>query len=718
MFDRLESRAHGQHGIIGGLFQGTDEKGMSTDIRAYAKQRREAITREVCGEVAPTDAQKKVIDDRLHAEFQQISENPSVRAILQDELSGVEKADREGLLQNAGEDNHESSALTEGDWTEDEERIIADIKKMSPAERQRLRKDPEYLNQLHKAIQSETTWRDAIIALQSDEDGSKGDNDDNYGALERASRSYRQDSTELMFEQDDVIQALSKLSPSEYKRLQGDPRMQAQILTSLESHPDQLAMARQMMAFDSAGAARATGLSVGSSANPAKGIYTQDQVDRVAFLKFSAVNQLRAGSARSWAMLLQAGEAVYQMKLRPSDAPKAEADAPGPGAEPGAVPATAAPQAAGPARAAAPQQPAQPQAAPSPHPEPVPAAAADPMAAEVAFDARIRGEIWQTVAGEIAAAAKGWGNVDHTDQTTHLTTQIGVAEQLGVIEKAIRHQEDPSVDILDASIGVIHNKTDRIKDTLHKASDEELITQWTTIMNVAPSGTPSMKTTFDQWIAARAAAGGPSTTAAPRQPRIGSPEWEAKVALNSFVIDTSRVFEDELLHAAGGYFGDTHATADGETAVRDNKDWLESAPNHPRAHPEHRQHEDRHRDRRKGSGGAPAARRQPPAHHSQPASRRRGALSGRARRDVELQHEPADLRRRGAARGQLDVRVPRRGRGVAAVGRSETRRSSTASSPRTSRRGSRARASSSTRATASSVRRRRRSRTSRRSSSR
>jgi len=105
------------------------------------------------------------------------------------------------------------------------------------------------MRQLHKAIQSETTWRDAMIALNSDEDGTKGENEDNFTRLERASRTFRQDSTEIVVEQDTIIDALSKLTASEYQRLLADQRLQAQIFTALEDYPDRLAVARRMMSF-------------------------------------------------------------------------------------------------------------------------------------------------------------------------------------------------------------------------------------------------------------------------------------------------------------------------------------------------------------------------------------------------------------------------------------------------------------------------------------
>ena len=593
MFDRLESRAHGRHGFIG-AFEGTDEKGMSTDIRAYAHTRKVAITREIVGgDGAPNATQQQQVDARLRAEFQSLAENPSIRAILQDELSGTELAQREGMLMNSGEDNHAASALTEGDWTEDEEKIIDDIKHMTPAERQRLRNDPEYINQLHKAIQTQATWRDAMIALDSDVDGSKAGAEDNFGTLERASRGERQDTTELMFERDDVIESLSKLTPAEFRRVQNDPAMQAQIYTSLEGDPEKLALAHRMLAFNAGNAGAMTGLQIGDHADPSHGVYSRDQVERVAYLKFNAVNRLKTGALRSWGILLQAAVAVYNMKLRPSQSddegggaapggPGADGPAPAPTTAPAPTAGTVAPAHAAPnanAQATAPTTTGQ---APATNATAAPAGPtpADPAAAEAAIETRLRTEIWNEAQADVLQHTNEWGKKD----------DLMPDMQQRVLQQGVMHLADPSSSILTQATSMFWNDNDRVKDTLKNASDEKLINDWTTVKATPPSGGPSLKDVYQRWKTARlqaaatpspaghqAGPGGPGEGGAPMlTARVGSPEWEAQVAFRSYAIDTSRRLEQQLLTYAGGLFSFTNKpTADGDTSVRDNKEWLE-----------------------------------------------------------------------------------------------------------------------------------------------
>ncbi|HEV7559306.1 MAG TPA: hypothetical protein VGO00_27715, partial [Kofleriaceae bacterium] len=584
--DRLESRAHGRHGFLGG-FEGTDEKGMSSDIKSYAKQRaktiRAQVTKEICGDAQPTPQQKKMIDDRvaqqLSAEFQANSENPEIRAILHDELSGVELSQREGQMMNAGDDSKVASALTESDWTEDEDKIIDDIKHMSPDERRRCRNDPEYINQLHKAIQSQTTWRDAMIALDSDADGSKDDDEDNFAKLERASRSSRQDTTELMFEQDDVIQALSRLNPEDYARLQADPRLQAQILTSLEGYPDKLKAARQMMAFNAADAGAATGLQIGDKPDPAKGVYSRKQVERLAFLKFGAENRIRAGSDRSWAMLVQAAEAIYNMKLRPSDG---DAEAP-PDAAPHVPSAVAATAGSGGGETTTTTLVAstggapQPDGAPQPQAAPKPAEAPplDPKDGEAAIEDRLRHDILGDTQSVFFAATEGFGDEKGSDDK-HERTSITPKRQQEIITKAILHEADPSDNLLMASTAWYGDDEDRIKDTIHKASDDQLIKEWTTVIHKSPNGSDSLGDKYTTWKTARdAAAADTKATEGKRNPKVGSPEWKARTAFKCHLLDTSEVFEDLLLKYTGGLFADDDKMKKGEDRVRDNKEWLE-----------------------------------------------------------------------------------------------------------------------------------------------
>ncbi|NVB83762.1 MAG: hypothetical protein HOV81_35635 [Kofleriaceae bacterium] len=607
LFDRLESRAHGKHGFIGGAFEATDEKGMGEDIKAYAAQRkvqiRKDVIAEICGGKEPTNKDNKEMVDkevvrRLKVEFAAHLENPSIRALLTDELSGNELAKTEGQLMNSGEESKVASVLTEGDMTEDEEKILDDIKKMTPKEREAARKNPEYIAQLQKAIHTQGTWRDAMTLLESTEDGSKNGGEDNFAKLEKASRSVRQDNTELMFEQDEVIEALSKLSAEEYARLKADPRLQAQILTSLEGHPEQLAKARQMMAFNADDAEGMTKLKVGDKADPAKGQYTKAQITRLAFLKFSAENQISVGASRGWGVLLQAAIAVYNMKLKPSDADK-EAGGGGGGDEgsdkaltakdlkPENQPAPAAP-AGMPASATAKAPPTQ---APA---QEAKKDGGEPPQTEEGVEKRIRDEILTDTWAAFSGATAAWGT-QKSEDASHQRTEIDEVKQQAIIKNAILHKEDPSNVLLMASTGVLGDDEDRIKDTLRKASEEKLIKEWTNCVQHSANGADSLKDKYNAWKTARTEAGRP-IDAAPKQepgaaapsgdpkaaqkkkdpPKVGSKEWTARNQFKCHIVDTSDVLEDLLLKYTGGLFADDGKTAqDKEKHIKDNSEWLE-----------------------------------------------------------------------------------------------------------------------------------------------
>ncbi len=540
LYDRLESRAHGAGGFWGFL-DNTDEKGMERDIRAFVAQRRRAIraeeTRRIAGAGSPTSEQATQItqatDARLRDELMRTAHNPSIRAILTSELSGTELSTQHGLILGAGEDSLVAASLTDGDWTEDEERIIADIRRMPLAERQRRRTDPEYLRRLQAAIGSQTTWRDAMNALYANHEPGA---DDNLSELERAARTFRQDSSEFYVDGEDVIERLTRLSQAEYTRLMGDAALQQQILQSLAGDPTRLQRARELMSFRAADArAELTGtdpsmaVTVGG-AGAAPGPVVEDE-RRLAYAKWSAVQRLRYGASRSWGKLLEAALETYKLGLAPSAGP-ADATA--------ATPVAAA---AGAAPAAAPSM-ARTGAISGPVGE---------------AERRLRAQIWDEVAVAVAGATVGWGAMEDVSPTS----------QTEIIRAAIAREHDPSNLLLDLSTHWSGDSEDRIKSTLRNASDDMLISQWTTVRQVGPDGSPSLEAAYRRWAASRAPA--PATGA--RRPRVGSPEWEARVAFQTYAIDTSRPLENLLLSSAGGLMTDNAATRDGERAVRDNSEW-------------------------------------------------------------------------------------------------------------------------------------------------
>jgi len=183
---------------------------------------------------------------------------------------------------------------------------------------------------------------------------------------------------------------------------------------------------------------------------------------------------------------------------------------------------------------------------------------------------------------DVEQAAASDADVVHicTPNASHERTTITPEQQQAIVEKAILHQADPSDNLLMASTGIFGDDEERIKETIKKASDEQLIQEWVTVMHKTPSGSDSLGDKYAAWKTAREGApiqpqGNGEGEQPKRQPKVGSPEWKARTAFKCHVLDTSDVFEDLLLKYTGGLFADDDKTKKGEDRVRDNKEWLE-----------------------------------------------------------------------------------------------------------------------------------------------
>ncbi len=73
-----------------------------------------------------------------------------------------------------------------------------------------------------------------------------------------------------------------------------------------------------MLNDNSGAAAASTGLVAGD--DPARGMFPCAEIERLAFLKHSAVNRIQASSRRSWSMVLQESVAIFNFNLRPGAA--------------------------------------------------------------------------------------------------------------------------------------------------------------------------------------------------------------------------------------------------------------------------------------------------------------------------------------------------------------------------------------------------------------
>jgi hypothetical protein len=91
MYDH-ESRAHGTHGFWGGAFTNTDETGMREDVQRFVRMRKRILREEFLAAHTGEPVTERMVGDhirpRIEQEYQAWLANPSLRAVINDELSG------------------------------------------------------------------------------------------------------------------------------------------------------------------------------------------------------------------------------------------------------------------------------------------------------------------------------------------------------------------------------------------------------------------------------------------------------------------------------------------------------------------------------------------------------------------------------------------------------------------------------------------------------
>ena len=607
LYTQLESRAHGEHGVLGGMFDATDEDGMRDDVREYMRERMRANTEAVRNELiganpTPQQVQAALQRDpqlshrieeeakaRTRRDAQHLMANPAIHAIVEDELSGTDLSRVEGLILNQGEEGHDAYLLNDGDLTEDEEHIISDVQAMSVQERQARLADPEWMRRARAACESDATWRDLMNALRSQ---AAPGADDHLADLEEASRTNREDGAEMNINEDDIVENVMHMRPEELRQLLQNPGLMRQVMRALEDFPERRTQVQAMLAYNPEAAAQATGLRVpgeGQQPDPEHGIYAQAEVQRLGFLRHSIIQRIKMGCGRSWAPLLHELVYAYSAALRPGESASgggahasgtttahvASAGPPAPAA--GAAPATAGAAPAAPAGAPAPAPAAAPGRAPA-HAAPAAGGGGaaggaqqhQPTPAEEQ-ERHLREGIWEQVEGAITAATSGWGTID----------DMFPATQLVCAERAVKKERDPSNLLFARYTGGIDDDEEMIKRTLREASDDMLISDWTTVMKYTPNGGLPLREVYhryagvrDREAGQRAAAPAPAAGGAPPQ-QTSQDLWDRRNAFAYYIVDTSRDLESQLLRFTGGLAADDHATHDGERRVRDNSEWLE-----------------------------------------------------------------------------------------------------------------------------------------------
>jgi hypothetical protein len=621
--DRLYSRSHGK-GRLERVFGGTDEEGMREDMPAYVRRLRLKFDREVRAELtakgvpASDPGAQQVIDGeinrRLIDALGHLRSNQAVQDILKHELDDDELAEMEGHLRAEGE--AQWAALIGGKGAS---AILAEIRSMSPAQRKERLADPAYLRMLGDRLTSEKDYRDAMNALTAEDERS---GDGALGRLEAASRAG--DVVEGgTSDRKKILQALSELTPAEYKRLAADAGLQMQVIQALPEADR--ALGRQLMSFrfvaEDAAAAAAGKVDPGASADARR---QQEQAaadriedERLEFLVHGTVGRLQVGvRRRAWLYVLQAAVEAYKVDLTRRKV--------GPSAADSNEPAEAAPTV---------RHLAEGKAAPATDP--------DAEAKRAASASRaLRSRIWTIVQGEVRAFAM------EAKADDKRVNDDSVAEMVQIVEDAVMRRADPSNALIDEQIITTEEKLgaltgaererqralfgdrfrpdatyneDDLKTTLRTATDEHVVAHWLNVTRPSADGSPTMADVYGQYRAAHdqattalkarrpnqvdtsaatapdgaaieASAGTGPDLAAPRLPKPPPPQAPSTVAAGGadvkklmdesdhkrrlflqFVLGVSHVFEELLLPFMGDDRTFSTAQKGPKTRGRDNK---------------------------------------------------------------------------------------------------------------------------------------------------
>jgi hypothetical protein len=625
--DRLYSRSHGK-GMLEGVFGGTDEEGMREDMPAYVRRLRLKFDREVRAElqakgVPATDpSAQQVIDGeinrRLIDALGHLRANQAVQDILKHECNSEELAEMQGHLRAEGEADW--AALIGGKGAS---AILAEIRGMSPAQRKERLADPAYLRMLGDRLTSEKDYRDAMNALSAEDERAGSE-----GALSRLEAASRSSEVVEGGESDrkKVLQALTELTPGEYKKLAANPGLQMQIIQALPEADR--ALGRQLMGFrfaaEEAAAAQKADPDATDEVRRQQEQAAAEAVEdeRLEFLVHGAIGRLQVGvRRRAWLYVLQAAVEAYKLDLsRRKVGPAA--------AEPETVHMLA-------------EAPAKGDKG-EPKSDAKAKAKAEAGKAEAASFA-LRTRIWNIVEGEVRAFAM------EAKADRHRVNDDTVPQMVDIVANAVLGKADPSNALVDEQIitadeklgnltgaereqarrmfgadwkpDVTYNEDD-LKTTLRSATDDHVVKHWVNVTEPSADGSPTMASVYAEYRAtsdktaqllmgrrpvvdtsvARAPDGaaveadaggtaGPDLAAprlAPPTPPAPAPDSaERKKLLDDvdfqrrrflqFVIRVSKQFEELLLPFMGDDKSATKAEAGPKIAGRDNKRYNDMA---------------------------------------------------------------------------------------------------------------------------------------------
>jgi hypothetical protein len=542
LMDRLYSRAHGAYDSWN-PFDCTDEAGIREDVKSYVQRLRRKFDKDLRASGKGTDPRKlqKDIEDKVRDACQRLMANPNVRGLIEDELSGSELAEVEGLILNGGEDSTKSDIAREG---EEASTIIAGIRALKPEQKAPLRNDPEYLEKLAYRLTKPEDYREAMDLLMSDQSGQGG-----LADLDKAVNPHNDEDHDTR----GAKKALLALSEAEYRQLASDPALQARILASIEDARDR-AMIREMISLRLP--------EVGKDLADADRQAAAD-ASRLAYLKHSAVQRIQFATTLGWDTMLAQCVEVFQMDFAPA-AVQAKKGADG-----------------------------------EPPPDP-----GVQLAAAKAAGEKTRAEVWATVEGDVASfsrkTVKDTRQTMSTISDAGAMTKLIRAAVLGVTDPSAERIKENLVGEKQITYGgethtyrdASDNDQKGLLATLNAASPELLIEQWTSVTQTRANGGESMQAVYQRFATTEdalskkieaAQQGERDETSTKVESPLTAAERQAyqieKLAFLNYVPGISDGFERMLLP----YVGDENdATASGDQAqkredlrTRDNKKYNE-----------------------------------------------------------------------------------------------------------------------------------------------
>ncbi len=558
--DLLESRSHGDYGsFLERQFGGTDEAGMKEDIKMYVRKMRQKFEEDErkaarLKPVPPSAMEMQVaVALKVRDACRQFAANPETNRIIEEELSGPDLSGTRDLIMHQGEESN-VAAVAGGDSAD---AIMAEIKKMKKAERERRLKDPEYMSFLTKKLAG-PDLQQAFALLQSDAEDKAAGGGDGLDAPNAGPGNDRLAELKKLAapggdgDHNSVLQKLTELTPEEHQKLLADPKLISFVLSKFELTPEKRKVAQKIIGFDAKDADKTLGDKVlwpdAKGAQKCIGrTLTDEDKARLAYLKDNAINRILVGASTSWDNLLAQAVEVYKLDLKPH------------GVAPTATPKT------------------EPAVSQQPDPQkPVdPALLVDPN--KDLYDnveKELRNAVWAAVAGDAAVKER-------------------IQDKAGGDDSVLRNAvlKAPGGDPTQARVKDrwhwLKDDSKGVEDAIDKASGDFLISTWMSVgeKSTKANGQESLGVVYKKYREASDLAKketppkqGDDKAPPPQSPAKQAME-NAKLAYMNYVIDASNQFEQDLLVQghAGGLGDDDKATQkDGKrdlTTSRDNPEY-------------------------------------------------------------------------------------------------------------------------------------------------